>query len=165
MDLSRHLSELFLGNKRASALPTLLIALLVTALVAVPLTVRAVDARGLDEPATVSPAAADAIMVDTADSERRPLDLQTIGGNALISFSDPNATGVAFNLFPRGGTTSVLASADTDGPQFDLVPSEEGKALPLDTRMLPNGSYELFMSVSSTDGEQRTAVVFEVSNP
>jgi len=163
MDLSRHLGQLFLGNTRARVLPTLLIALLVTALVAVPLTVRAVDAR--DDVPALAAAPADEIMVDTADLERGPLDQQTIGGNALISYRDDAAIGVAFNLLARGGTTPVLTSADTAGPQFDLVPGEDGKALPLDTTLLPNGSYELFISVSSPHGEKRTAVVFEVANP
>lgn len=164
MDLSQHLGELFLGNKRARALPTLIIALFVTALVAVPLTVRAVDARGSDRPPALAAAQAEAIMVDTADSERQPLDRQTISGNALISYRDQDAAGVAFNLLAKGGTTPVLNSADTDGPQFDLIPGDDGKALPFDTTVLPNGPYELFMSVSSPDGEKRTAVVFEVAN-
>lgn len=163
MDLSHHLAELFTGNKRARVVPTLLIALAVTALVVVPLSTRAVDARSATQP--VAAADADQIMVDTAESERRPLDLQTIGGNALISFTDADASGVAFNLLPRGGTSPVLSSADTDGPQFDLVPTDNGKAAPFDTRSIPNGSYELFMSVTSSSGEKRTAVVFEVANP
>lgn len=163
MEIPKHFFALFSGNRRARPLPTMLIAAVVTALVAVPLTVRALDAR--DEPEPV-PATADAslVVVDMANAEPAPLDQATVGGPLLISFDHPSATGVSFNLFEAGTDEPLVASQDLDGPHFDLLVGERGAGRPLDSTLLADGRYELFLTVATGVGEQRTAVSFAVKN-
>ena len=164
MEIPKHFFALFSGNRRARPLPTLLIAAVVTALVAVPLTVRALDAQ--DDPDPL-PVAADAslVLVDTADAEPAPLDEAVVAGPLLISFDHPTATGVSFNLFEAGEAEPLVASQDLEGPHFDLLVGERGTGRPLDSTLLDDGRYELFLTVATGVGEQRTAVSFAVKNP
>ena len=163
MEIPKRFFELFSGNQRAGAMPTLVIATLITSLVAVPLTIRALDAR--DEAAPVE-AAADAslVIVDTADADPTQLDGATVGGPLLISLNHPTASGVSFNLFASGGIEPLIASQDLAGPQFDLLVGERGGGKPFDSTLLADGDYELFLTVATQAGEQRTALGFVVQN-
>lgn len=163
MDIPKRFFELFSGNTRVRAAPTLVIAAVVTALVAVPLTLRAVDARDDAEP--VDPAVpAELVLVDAGDIEPSPLDGSTVAGPILVSVSHPSASGVAFNLFPSGEEDPVYASQDLDGPVFDLIAGDRGGGVPLDSTLLSDGEYELFLTVATPAGEQRTAVRFMIRN-
>ena len=163
MHIPKQFFDLFSGNKRASVVPTLVIAALVTAVVAIPLTIRAAHAS--DPVATVAPAAdANMIVVDTADFDPTPLDRATVSGPVLISFHHPTASGVSFHLLASGSTEPLIAAQDLQGPQFDLLARERGGAKPLDSSLLADGDYELFLTVATGGGEQRTAVTFTVQN-
>lgn len=159
LDLSNRLAQVVAGQRRVPPVPTLLIALFVTAVVAIPLTERVVRSNN------ASPAAdAGSIMVDLADTDPFPLDTATLSGRALISLNDPDALGVSFNLLRPGTEEPILAAQDLTGPNFFPVTNAEGDGRPIDTTMLEDGSYELFVTVASSDGDQRTAVTFEVDN-
>lgn len=163
MKISSQLTDLFAGRQRASLLPTLLVAAVVTVLVAFPLTVRAVEARG--EPEVIASAAsAERILVDAADIEPTPLDRQTVSGRILISYFDREAVGVSFSLFESGASSPILTSQDLVGPSFDLQLDGAGRSVPIDSTRLADGPYELFLTVVLPGGEQRTAVVFDVAN-
>lgn len=141
-------------------MPTLLIALLVTALVAVPLLVRGTDA----DPDTIAADPA-SVLVDTADGAPGPLDGATISGAAIITVEDSASSAASFSLFAAGDDRPILAGQDLSGPVFSPVLDDDGRPRPLDTRSLADGTYELFIVLSGDDGEQRTAVGFEVMNP
>lgn len=159
IDLSSRLAEVVAGQRRVRPLPTLLIALFVTAVVAIPLTERVVRADN------ASPAAdAGLIMVDLADTDPFPLDAATLNGLALISLNDPAALGVSFNMLLAGSDEPVLAAQDLTGPNFFPVTNANGDGRPLDTTLLADGAYELFVTIAAPDGDQRTAVTFVVDN-
>lgn len=161
VDVSKRSFELFSGAKRARLLPTLAIAIIVTSLVVVPLILRVTDADA-DLPQTAD---ASLVTVDTADADPAPLDQATLDGSVLISVNDPSASAVSFALFEAGSDETLYASQDLTGPTFDLVVGESGSGRPLDTTALANGDYELFLTVASPDGEERTAIGFSVLNP
>ena len=160
VDLSSRIAQIMAGQRRVRPLPTLLIALAVTALVAIPLTERVVRA---DSASTA--ADPETIMVDLLDTDPAPLDGATVSGSALISVNDPNADGVSFALFLSGEEEPVLASQDLSAPSFSPLRNAAGTPLSMDTTVLANGMYELFLTVATNDGDQRTAVTFEVANP
>lgn len=160
VDLSSRIAQIMAGQRRVRPLPTLLIALAVTALVAIPLTERVVRA---DSASTA--ADPETIMVDLLDTDPAPLDGATVSGSALISVNDPNAEGVSFALFLSGEEEPVLASQDLSGPSFSPLQNAAGTPKSMDTTALANGTYELFLTVATADGDQRTAVTFEVANP
>lgn len=153
MDLSRRLLLLLGAQTRARVLPTLLIAGLVTAAIAVPLAVRALDA---EDPA------ADADQLVANDS---PLDGSVLSGDVSVAFTADGAEAVSFNLFEAGSADPIYASQDLEGPSFDLVVNDDGSPGSLDSTLLSNGSYELFITIAEGDDENRTAVRFEVQNP
>ena len=138
VDLSKNVFDLFSGKKRTRLLPTLAIAVLITGLVAVPLIYQAIDSR--NNPTTpevvLAPADADLITVDTAATDRMPLDLSTVTGPILISVSDSDAEAVSFSLFASGSDQAIVESVDLDGPQFDLIVSESGGGSPFDSTCL-----------------------------
>lgn len=155
--LARRIVSIASGRRRVGPLPTLAIALVVTAAVAIPLTEVAAgsNAPGADP---------NSIVVDMIDTEPRPLDGAILVGDALVSFNDAEALGASFQLFASGADAPLLSSQDLSGPNFFPVESADGLGQPLDTAMLPNGEYELFVTVTKPDGDQRTAVLFEVNN-
>jgi len=167
VDFSKNVFDLFSGKKRIRLLPTLAIAFVVTGLVAVPLTYRAVDSRNnpVDPEVVLAPADAAVITVDTATTERMPLDLATVEGSILISVSDASAQAVSFSLFAADSDQAIVESVDLEGPQFDLIVSESGGGSPFDSTMLQNGRYELFVTIRMPNEDQRTAVGFEIENP
>jgi len=159
--------ELFAGRKRARLLPTLCIAAIVTAIVALPLILRALDATEAetgDQPLVLAPADSQSILVDTVDSEPAPLDESTVSGPILISLDQPDATAVSFNLFAQGADVAIVESLDLEGPRFDFV-VDEGDVVPFDSTVLGNGTYELFVTVRTSTEDRRTAVSFQVENP
>ena len=160
VDLTSRISQIMAGQRRVRPLPTLLIALAVTALVAIPLTERVVRADSASTAADPT-----AIVVDLLDSDPEPLDGATIQGPALISVNDADAQGVSFALFVSGEEDPVLASQDLTGPSFTPLQNAAGVPQSMDTTVLENGDYELFVTVSTDDGGQRTAVTFTVANP
>lgn len=160
-DLSARFAEIVAGERRAARVPTLLIAGLVTALVAIPLLVRAGDA---DDPAAPAVASAE-ITVDLASGDPVPLDGATLSGSALISVRDDGARAASFSLFAAGADEPLLAGQDLDGPIFSPVLSDQGAERPLDTRALANGRYDLFVVMTTDSGEARSAASFEVANP
>ena len=166
VDISRNLSDLFAGKKRIRFVPTLVLTLLVTALVAVPLIVRSVDARNnpVETPTIVAPGDPQQIVVDTGSDDSRPLDLATVAGQVRISLQDDQANAVSFNLFAAGSDVAIVESRDLEGPEFDLVVSESGEGSLFDTTRLQDGLYELFITVQVEQESQRTAVSFEVQN-
>lgn len=153
MDLSRRLLLLLGAQTRARVLPTLLIAGLVTAAIAVPLALRALDA---EQPAAES---------DLLVANDNPLDGSVVSGDVAVAFTADSAEAVSFNLFEAGGSEPIFASQDLEGPSFDLVVNDDGSTGSLDSTLLSNGSYELFITVAAGDDENRTAVRFEVQNP
>ena len=167
VDVSKNVFELFSGKKRTRLLPTLAIAVVVTALVAVPLTFRAIDARNnpVEEDVVLAPADAALIMVDTAAADRIPLDLAVVSGPILISVREANAEAVSFNLFAAGADQAIIESVDLNGPQFDMVVSESGGGDPFDSTLLRNGEYELFVTIRMPNEDRRAAVSFEIANP
>jgi len=166
VDISKNIFDLFSGKKRTRLLPTLAIALIVTAAVAVPLIVRAIDARNnpVETPVVVAPADPQQILVDTAADDPKPLDLATVDGQVLISLQDDQATAVSFNLFAAGSDIAIVESQDLRGPQFDLVVSESGGGSLFDTTRLQDGTYELFVTIRVPEEDRRTAVSFQVQN-
>lgn len=160
VDLSSRIAQIMAGQRRVRPVPTLLIALAVTALVAIPLTERVVRADAGSTSADPT-----AIIVDLLDSDPAPLDGATIQGPALISVNDTDAEGVSFALFVSGEQEPVLASQDLTGPSFTPLQTAAGLPQSMDTTVLENGDYELFVTVANSDGEQRTAVTFKVANP
>lgn len=160
VDLTSRISQIMAGQRRVRPLPTLLIALAVTALVAIPLTERVVRADSASTAADPT-----AIVVDLLDSDPAPLDGATVQGPALISVNDANAQGVSFALFVAGDEDPVLASQDLTGPSFTPLQNAAGVPQSMDTTVLENGEYELFVTISTDDGDQRTAVTFTVANP
>lgn len=173
VNLSKNALEVFAGRKRARLLPTLVIAVLLTSVVAVPLVIRALDSTDSAD-AAVEPVAAVAavgaadsqmIMVDTVNGDPTPLDTNTVAGPILISLRQPDATAVSFNLFAAGGDQAIVESLDLQGPQFDFIVDRGGSVLPFDSSLLSNGAYELFVTIRSGDQDRRTAVSFQVENP
>lgn len=166
VDVSKNLFDLFRGKKRTRLVPTLAIALIVTAAVAVPLVVRAVDQRNnpVEVPVVVAPADPQQIMVDTAADDPKPLDQATVDGQILISLQDDRASAVSFNLFASGSDFAIVESQDLQGAQFDMVVSESGGGSLFDTTKLQDGSYELFVTIRLPNEDQRTAVSFQVQN-
>jgi len=71
VDLSKNIFDLFSGKKRIRFVPTLAIAAIVTAAIAIPLTFRANDARNnpVVEETVLAPADAQLVMVDTAAND------------------------------------------------------------------------------------------------
>ena len=167
VDVSKNVFELFSGKKRTRLVPTLIIAVSVTALVAVPLIWRAVDARNnpVEPDVVLAPADSQLVLVDTVDGDPLPLDAATVQGPILISVRDEAASSVAFNLYAAGADQAVIESVDIDGPQFDMVVSATGGGEPFDSTLLRNGTYELFVTIRTPDEDRRTAVGFEVANP
>ncbi len=166
VDLSKNVFELFSGKKRTRLGPTLAIALLVTALVSVPLIFRSVDARNnpVEPEIVLAPADTQLIVVDTADDDPAPLDLSTVDGPILISLRVDDATAVSFRLFAAGADQSIVDSQDLVGPQFDMIVSEAGGGSPFDSTLLQDGSYELFVTIRTPVEDRRAAVSFDVSN-
>jgi hypothetical protein len=163
-DLSKRVFDLFSGKKRTRWVPTLAIALVVTAAVAIPLIMKVADADPSAPNVVVAPADAGLITVE-ANGEVAPLDLAEVSGPLLISLEDPDAEAVSFNLFAAGGDAAVVESLDTEGPLFDLVADESGQAAPFDSSLIPNGDYELFITIRTEVEDRRTAVSFKVANP
>jgi len=87
-----------------------------------------------------------------------------VSGPVLISVQQPDATAVSFNLFSQGGDEAIVESLDLEGPQFDFVVSDDA-AVPFDSTVLGNGTYELFVTVRTATEDRRTAVSFQVENP
>jgi len=166
VDLSKNIFDLFSGKKRIRFVPTLAIAAIVTAAIAIPLTFRANDARNnpVVEETVLAPADAQLVMVDTAANDPLPLDLAVVEGQVLISLRHEQARSVSFNLFAAGAEQAILESQDLAGPQFDLVVSESGGGSLFDTTRLQDGSYELFVTIQLPQEDQRTAVSFQVAN-
>lgn len=162
-DFSTRVFDLFSGKKRVRRLPTLVIALAVTALVVVPF-LRASDDETGDGP-TIAAADPASVLVDTSAGDPSQLDRSVVEGAILISVQDGAASAVSFTLFAAGTEEPLLASQDLEGPAFDLILSDSGAGKPLDSTMLDNGDYELFLTIAGADGEQRTAVGFSVVNP
>jgi len=167
VDFSKNVFELFSGKKRTRPGATLAIAVVVTALVAVPLTLRAVDARNNPEEREVvlAPAESDLIVVDTAEQSSTPLDLASVSGPILVSLREDDASAVSFRLFAAGSDEPILDSRDIEGPRFDMVVDDSGAGSPFDSTLLRNGSYELFVTIRTPKEDRRTAVSFDVSNP
>lgn len=167
VDVSKSVFELFSGKKRTRLLPTLAIAVVVTGLVAVPLILRAIDARNnpVETPVVLAPADTQLIMVDTGESEPAPLDQVSVAGPILISLRQEDATAVSFRLFAAGADQAIVESRDLQGPQFDMIVSESGGGSPFDTALLQNGSYELFVTIRTPKEDRRAAVSFEIANP
>ena len=163
IDLSNSAFELFAGRKRARLLPTLVIAAVVTASVAIPLVIRALDST--DAAVVVAAADAQMVIVDTIDDEPAPLDTNTVAGPILISLQQPDASAVSFNLFASGAEQVIVESLDLEGPQFDFVVDPAGTVSPFDSTLLSNGAYELFVTIRVADEDRRTAVSFQVENP
>lgn len=166
-DLSKSAFEVFAGKRRTRWLPTLIIAALVTSAVAIPLVVRAIDARNnpVEREVVLAPADAQRILVDTAAIDPSPLDQATVSGDILVSMRDESASSVSFNLYAAGSDQAIVASQDLQGPQFDLIVSDSGGGEPFDSSLLANGTYELFVTVRLPNEDQRAAVSFEVQNP
>ncbi|MEM7093871.1 MAG: hypothetical protein AAF567_12780 [Actinomycetota bacterium] len=158
LDASSRFIDLVTGRRRAGPVPTLLIALVVTAAVVIPLGQRVLEA----EETRVADAAS--IVVDIADAEPGPLDGAILRGGALVSVTDTSALGVSFQLFEAGGTEPLLASQDVSGPEFFLVETAAGRGRTIDTTVLDDGGYELFVTIATSDGDERTAVGFTVDN-
>jgi hypothetical protein len=162
-DLSTRINEVFSGRRRVAPATTLLIASLVTVLVALPLMIRALDddsAARLGEVAEL-----ERLTVTLGDDEPSPLDGGVVQGDALIVYDDPEVDAASFALFAVGADSPLLASQDLDGPTFSPVLDDSGADLPLDTTLLANGDHELFVVVTRGNVEQRTVATFEVRNP
>ena len=160
VELSKNVLEVFAGRKRARVAPTLVIATVVTLLIGVPLWFQASDAS-----AKVVAGQADRIIViDMPDGAPGPLDQTVISGRVLISYNDPNVEAVSWRIVRSGESEPVFEGQDREGPQFDLNLSDGGFVETLDSNLLGNGQFELFVAVASDAGEQRTAVSFEVAN-
>lgn len=165
VDLSKNVFDLFSGKKRTRLIPTLAIAVVVTALVAIPLIYRAASADPEVPEVVLAPADADLVTVDTATTERMPLDLAVVAGPILISVNESDAEAVSFSLFAADSDQAIIESLDLDGPQFDMVVSESGGGSPFDSALLQNGQYELFVTIRMSNEDRRTAVGFEIANP
>ncbi len=141
---------------RAAA--TFAVATLITALVCIPLTIRAVDAR--EEPPAVAADTAPGIVLNGLGR----LDGARLQGPADISFDVDGISAVAFRVVTESGD-EVLAGEDRFGPDFDLVTDADGVGAPLDTTTIADGAYALFATITVDGGavEQRQAA-FTVDN-
>ena len=164
VDLSSRLAEIFSGRRRVAPTTTLLIASLVTALVAVPLLIRALDDDSAARLGDVADAERLTVAVEGVD-EPIQLDGATLAGAVGIVYDDADVDAASFALFVEGADSPVLASQDLDGPTFSPVVDPDGVDQPLDTTLLANGEYELFVVVLRGDVEQRTVASFQVENP
>jgi len=158
LDVASRLAAIAAGRRRVSPLPTMVVALVVTALVVIPFT----EWIGRSAPAAADPST---IVVGLLDTEPMGLDGATLAGPALISIDDDRLEGVSFAMYPRGENTPILASQDLSGPTFSPRQSASGADQPMDTTLLSNGVYDLFVTIATARGEQRTAVTFQVANP
>lgn len=162
-DVSSRLAEIFSGRRRVAPTTTLLIASLVTVLVAVPLLLRALDDDSAARLGEVAPL--ERLLVLDADQAPTPLDGATLMGQARVVYEDADVDAASFALFASGAESPVLASQDLTGPTFSPVLDASGADQALDTMRLANGPYELFVVVLRGDVEQRTVATFEVANP
>jgi len=119
-------------------------------------------ARDVEVPPTVL--APESMVVITTDTASTLLHGATVSKRALISFVDDDIQTVAFTL-SNADRAIVSERVDTQGPEFDFLTDQAGRPLPLDTRKLPNGIYEMF--ITATDADEvagYTTARFEVRN-
>lgn len=156
-------SEILAGGRKARGLSSFVISTMVTALVVVPMAWQARNVE--DDVAPSVAAAAEQILVDTASEDVQPILDRTVDGNVLISFASENAAAVSFALAEEDGGPVVAERTDGVGPRFDLYTDQRGVAIPLDTRKLPDGGYQIFVTITNKDGsEQKTVAPFAVNN-
>lgn len=151
--------DVLAGTTRINPLVTLVLSTLATIAIAAPLWLQAADVP--PDPFVATPGG---VVVITTDADLQPLNDATIGARALVSYIGTDVAAVAFNLSEANG--AVLSErVDTQGPSFDLLTDNLDEPLALDTTKLADGEYELFVSVTGSDGvETLTAAKFTVSN-
>jgi len=154
--------EILAGGRKLRVFTSLVISAAVTALVVAPM---AISARAYEPPALENiVASAEQILVNTATEDTAPLADRTVAGNVLISMDHANASAVSFALAPEGGE-NLEERTDGVGPRYDFYTDEQGRATWLDTRLLPDGRYEMRVTVRTlNDDVQKTLTTFEVAN-
>lgn len=143
------------------------VALLVTTAVSVPFAMRALGhSAPATDPIFVEAEAGHLVFSESDAGSFQILDGAELQGEVFVSYQDEQADVCAFQLFQSGSAQRLLASQDSRGPRFDLISDSQDKdrAAPLDTRLLPDGKYELFMTATNGTKQGRTAVVFSVAN-
>jgi len=155
-------NEILAGGRKLKVFTSLVLSALVTAAVAAPM---AISARAYEAPAAEDVVAtADQILVNTPDEDAMPLGDRTINGNVLIGMDHDNAAAVSFALAPEGGE-NLEVRTDGVGPRFDFYTDEQGRATWLDTRQIPDGRYEMRVTVrTQSDDIQKTLTSFEIAN-
>lgn len=160
-------------TRKISPAVAAIVAAVITAAVAIPLAMRAMgfDATKVD-PIFVE-ADSSHLVVSTADNldtknslVTGPLDGSTVSGYAYITYHDEEADAAAFALYAAGTDRPLMSIQDKSGPVFAMASEtdvQNGTAF-LDTAMLADGPYELFVTVADGQIQRRMAVTFEVSN-
>lgn len=151
-------ADILAGASRLRAVTSLFIATIVTLAVAGPMFWQAAKLT----PREVLPT--ERVFVDTADQDPAALDGRTVSGRVHIGFRGEAVQAVAFALAPENSEV-IISRVDGEGPTFDLYADDGGVPVPLDTTKLADGTYELLLTVTGTDGRvAKTAATFRVMN-
>ncbi len=158
VDVAR-LRALLSERTRLQWVATSVIASLVTLVVAVPLTIRAFDARNDDRPRT---APTDGI-VATLGATSGDLEGSTLSGAPVITFELENTGATAFRLVDTIGN-ELLTGTDTFGPEFAMFNTPEGFPAAFDTTELPDGGYTIYVTFTLIDrGDQSRSETYRMA--
>lgn len=145
VDVTR-LRALLSERTRLQWIATSVIASLVTLVVAVPLTIRAFDARNDDRPRTTP---TDGI-VATLGATAGDLEGSTLSDAPVITFELENTGATAFRLVDVTGD-ELLTGTDTFGPEFSMSNTPEGLPAAFDTTEYPDGGYTVYVTFTLVD--------------
>lgn len=140
------LREILTARRRLQWIATSLVATAITLVVAVPLTLRALDARNDDRPRS---APTDGIVV-TLGATAGPLDGATITGAPVVSFDLPDTGATAFRLVDVVGN-EVVDGTDTFGPDFTMYTTDDGLPAAFDTTEFSDGPYTIYVTFTLVD--------------
>lgn len=159
------LRDILTARRRLQWVATGVVATVVTLLVVVPLTARAIDARGDDGRPASAPT--DGIIA-TLGATSGDLNGSVVSGAPVITFDLEGLGAVAYRLVAEDGD-EIAAGVDDLGPDYSLTNTPEGLAAALDTTALANGEYTVFATLTLVDDDGETTetyrmATFEVDN-
>jgi hypothetical protein len=159
VDVAR-LRTLLSEQTRLQWIATSVIASVVTLVVAVPLTIRAFDARNDDRPRT---APADGI-VATLGATTGDLEGSTLSDAPVITFDLDDTGATAFRLVDVT-SNELLAGTDSLGPEFAMFNTPEGFPAAFDTTDFPDGGYTIYVTFTLVDPvDQSSSETYRMAN-